>query len=85
MYFDGGTKAWFGKSYRLVVRRSMLSIARFEGYSYGYELYLGIAAEREGSLPTVSRVWAVSSEELRKKEANQMPEPTGAVAPVAHR
>jgi hypothetical protein len=81
--FDGGTRDFFGRKYRLTVRRSLIKLGGFFGYSYGYELYFGIAAEKDGARATFSRVWLISSEELKRKEANHSSEPTP--AGVAHR
>jgi len=59
---DGGTREYFGDRYRIVWRKTLFSTGAILGYSYGYELYLGPAAERAGAEVTVSKVWYVSSD-----------------------
>ena len=66
---DGGSRAYIGVGYVILVRQSLVCVAPgpITGYSYGYELYFGTYAkfsENPGAHPWVSKVWFVSKDKI---------------------
>ena len=67
---DGGTRAFIGDNYVLVLRKSLFPLSdtnKIIGYSYGYELYFGTIEDIEknpGMRAFFSKVWFVTSAQL---------------------
>lgn len=67
---DGGTRAFVGDKYVLIVRKSLFPLTatgEILGYSYGYELYfgtLGSLDKNPGTRALVSKVWFVTRAQM---------------------